>query len=505
MDINKVTAFDNTNNDVTIVTDPKTINVRAKDMAAMVEYWDKTDAIVEGYETIKAAGKTYLPKFAEEDESDYKVRLNLTKFTNVYRDVLEGLATKPFEEEVQVLKDEKNPIPPVISDFAENVDGAGNNLTMFSAQTFFNGINSAIDWIFVDYPTFDPETVRTIADQKAQNIKPFWSHVLGRNVYEARSEIIGSDEILSYIKIFEPGVSGPDRFRIFQRTTAGVVTWELWEKNPQEQNGSEKQFFRIGFGTLSIDIIPMVPFATGRRDGKSFKYFPAMRDAADLQIDLYQDESALKFIKTMAGYPMLAGNGVKPEKGADGKPMKLAVGPMRVLYSSPDASGSHGEWKFIEPSATSMEFLQKSITETKQDLRELGRQPLTALTGQLTVITTAVAAGKARSAVSAWALALKDALENALEITAKYFGLADYEAQINVFTEFDTLTEGGADLTELGKARDRNDISQETYWLELKRRKVLSPEFDAEEEKKRLLDSIPSDNITPTPNKPAGG
>jgi hypothetical protein len=162
-----------------------------------------------------------------------------------------------------------------------------------------------------------------------------------------------------------------------------------------------------------------------------------------------------------------------------------------VLYGVPDGAGGAGEWKFIEPTANSMEFLKKSIDSTKQDLRELGRQPLTALSSQLTTVTTSIAAGKAKSAVTAWALGLKDALENALLITMKWMNV-QYEPEVNVYTGFDNVMDDGSDLEALGKARERGDLSQETYWAELKRRKVLSPEFKAEDEFKRILNEMPS-------------
>lgn len=511
-----IKAFDNSVPGRTMTKDE--ILARTKDIASMVSYWDKTDAIVEGYDAIKKGGTDYLPQFYDENKEDYNTRLGLAKFTNIYRDVLEGLATKPFEEEVSLLKDDKGKIeaPQPIQDFCENVDGSGNNLTMYGAATFFNGINSALDWIFIDYPTTDTSAVLTVADAKAANIRPFWSHVLARNVLEVKSQIIGGVEVLSYMRILEPGNGTPDKVRIFKRDKdTKIVTWELWRPNEKKLD----EFLLEQEGMLTIDVIPLVPFVTGRRDGKTWKFFPVMRDAADLQISLYQDESALQFIKTMAGYPMLAANGMKPAMESDGKtPKKLAVGPSKVLYGVPDAAGNHGQWTYIEPSAQSMTFLQSSIKETKNDLRELGRQPLTAQSGQLTVITTAVAAGKARSAVSAWALALKNALENALNITAMWMKI-DYQAQVNVYTEFDDITESRNDLQELGNARGRNDLSQETYWEELKRRKVLSPEFDPDVEKLRLLESIPSGNgldttVDPktgmpvkitTPIKPAGG
>ena len=465
---------------------------RGKDIASMVPYWDKVNAIVEGQDAIKAASTDFLPKFPDESQKDYEYRLSLAKFTNIYRDTLEGLSCKPFEEEITLLGGDK--IPSEMSEFVKDVDGSGNNISVFSALTFFNGINSAIDWILVDYPKASP-TIRTMADQKAANIKPFWSHILAKNVLEVKTEIIGVKEVISYFRLLEPAieVGGQDCVRVFTRI-GNTVTWELFEKVDKPAK-PEDQFILIDSGTLSIGLVPVVPFVTGRRDGKSFKFFPVMRDAADLQITLYQDESALQHIKALAGYPMLSANNMKPAKAEDGKTnVKVAVGPMRILYGTPDGSGGYGEWKFIEPNANSMEFLQKNIDKTKQDLRELGRQPLTALSSQLTNTTTSIAAGKAKSAVTTWALGLKDALQNALYLTMLWMRMgSEWEPQVNVYTGFDNVLDNGSDLDALDKARGRGDLSQETFLAELKRRKVLSPEFNFEDERGRLLEEVPGE------------
>lgn len=466
---------------------PEDMDKRSAESAIMLPYWDLTDSIVEGIHAMRRAGKIYLPKFPSESDEDYKFRLSCSKMTNVYRDVVEALASKPFEDEVRL---EGDSIPPELEEFIENVDGSGNNISVFSSLTFFNGINSAVDWIFIDYPTNDPDAIITIADQKAAGVRPFWSHVLGRNVLEARSGIIDGNEVLEYIRILEP-VTG--HVRVFNRDAFGV-TWELWEKQEKPKN----EWVMIQSGKLSIDVIPLVPFATGRRDGRTFRYFPAMQDAADLQQQLYIQESALEFAKIMAAHPMLAGNGVKPERDAAGNVKKLSIGPASVLYAPPGGDGSSGSWAFIEPSATSLKFLADDISSTKQDLRELGRQPLTAQSGNLTTITTAVAAGKAKSAVGAWALALSDALENAMVITCKWLGIdtATYDPEVFVYHDFDNFTEGAADLEQLRKARDAGDLSQETYWKELKRRRVLSSDFDDDEERERILAEIPGDDLT---------
>jgi hypothetical protein len=140
-----------------------------------------------------------------------------------------------------------------------------------------------------------------------------------------------------------------------------------------------------------------------------------------------------------------------------------------------------------------MTFLAADVKETINQLRELGRQPLTAQSGNLTVITTAVAAGKAKSAVSAWALILKNALENAMSMTCMFMGVK-FQPEVNVFNEFDDVTDDGKDLDTLNTARTNRDISQPTYWQELQRRKVLSPEFDKDHETELLLAEAPADD-----------
>ncbi len=472
--------------------------MRAKDNAMMVDYWDKVETIIDGIDGFRAAGTKYLPRFIDEAGNEYNFRLKLTKVTNVFRDIVDSLSAKPFQEECTLVADENTVIPPDLEEFIEDVDGASNNLTTFASNIFFNGIANAIHWIFVDFSQSDG-TIRTKADEKAAGIRPYWSHVLARNVLDARVTIINGKETLTFIKIYEPG--DPDHVRIFQRDGAGNVTWSVYVKTDIKDPLTQSQFVLESEGAVTIDVIPLVPFMTGRRDGRTFRLFPSLKDAADLQIDLYQNESALKFAKTLTGYPMLSASGVKPAMMADGTTVKrVAIGPNRVLYAPPvnGGTGRPGRWEYIEPSAESLKFLAEDIKHTIEQLRELGKQPLTSQAG-LTVISTSVAAGKSNSAVKTWALGLKDALENAMVVTCLWLNITQdqFQPSVSVFTEFDDFTDG-KDVEALQGMRypsngAQADISQETYWEEMRRRGILSPEFDAETEEARLLEELPGD------------
>ena len=476
----------------------ETFETRGTDSAFMLPYWEKVDAVMDGVEGMKLRGSEFLPKFRDEENEDYKFRQSCAKFTNVYSDIVEGLAAKPFEQAVQLIDDKTDQpaIPDTIKDFIWDVDGSGNNLTVFASHTFLQGINNAVDWIMVDHDKRDPN-IRSVADAKRAGLRPYWSHILARNVLNVLSRMESGNEVLTYIKILEPGE--PQHIREFERTDSydnsgrktTIVEWRLWQKRTEPR----AEYVLIDSGDVSIGEIPMVPFITGRREGRRWRFHPPMRSAVELAINLFKQETELEYKATMSAYSMLAGNGIEQPKGPDGKPVgKLLVGPSKVLWSPPRADGGPaGRWEWIEPSSEILKFLEERVGKTIQNLRELGRQPLTASSSNITVITAAVAAGKAKSAVKAWAYMLGDTLENALLLTAKWMQ-ERYDPTIHVFAEFDDWMEG-EDIDALMGMHERSAISTQTLHEEMQRRGVLSSNFTNERETLRLLNELPRDSM----------
>jgi hypothetical protein len=456
-------------------------NKPGADWEAMVPYWNQVGTILEGAHAMREAGELYLPRFPNESQADYSFRRKSAKFTNVFRDILEGLASKPFAKELDI----EEGAPARFDAIVEDIDGRGNHLQVFAAETFFSGIGFAIDWILVDYTKSGG--AQTVAEEVAIGARPYWVHVPAKCVIDVQSEIMQGRERLSLVKIME----SDKRLRIFRRQMVGkegaektpVVSWEVLEEN---DNG---EWIRADGGILTLPEIPMVPFVTGRRKGAKWQFLPPMRDAADLQVELYQQESGLKHIKTLTCFPMLAGNGVTPDMTAAGAPKPVPVGPQAVLYAPMDSNGNHGEWKWITTEADVLRFLAEDVDTTIKQLREMGRQPLTAQSGNLTKITTAVAAAKGNSAVQMWALGLKDALELALKYTAMWLN-ESAEPTVSIHTDFgiSAMEEQAPGL--LIEARKNGDISGTTLRAELKRYGVLGAEFDEDAERAALLADV---------------
>lgn len=492
------------------------------DYQAMYPYWYSVQCLLGGVEAMRLGLQAFLPKFPKELDADYSFRLNNARLTNVFADILETLSAKPFMEELKIVDGSVGPEfvgdPDPKNDgkrkggLIDNIDGKGTHLHVFAHDTFYHGIANGLDWVFIDYPKAPGAAMRTVADEKDLKLNPYWYHIPAIHVLDVETDMVGSEEVFTYFRYYEPvsvraGYVTTKKKRIREITrlktsadgepnTYGDPTFTVWEYQEDTPGLTEiDKWQAIDKGTYTIGIIPVVPFLCGKRIGTTWQITPPMRAAVSLQIELYQEETGLKNTKTLVCYPMLAANGVNLT-GEDGKMVAVSIGPHTLLNAPPNpAGGSPGNWEFVEPSSESLKFVAGEADKLKQEIRELGRQPLTATSGNITVITSAFAAQRANSAIQAWAIMLKDCLENALQITALWLKSTD-EPEVRIGLDFDNGTDDKAnDVQALNVMRDRTppDLSQETYWEEMQRKGILSPEFDADAETKKLAKELPDD------------
>lgn len=493
------------------------------DHRAMRSYWDTVSDILGGEETMRAGAERYLPRFPNESKDNYLYRCRNSKLTNVFRDVVENLAAKPFSKPCQLIEPDK--LPQSVRDLAEDIDGRGNNMHVFASRAFFSGIAKAYDGILVDFPKVKPGL--TVAQEKKVGARPYWVHVPAENIVAAYTAMIDGKEQYVHVRLLEPAIIREgyeevcvQRVRVLDRAetvtkdeatgvetrTYGEATFQLWEKRAVKRGEKKSSWAIVDQGPITIGVIPFVVFATGRRIDTTMRFQPALKDCAELQVQLYQEETNLKLAKEQTCFPMLAANGITPPIGKDNQPLPVPTGPGAVLYAPMADNGEHGEWATLEPTAQSLKFLSDECKETGQKIRELGRQPLTAQTGNLTVVTTAFAAQKGNSAAQAWALALKDSLEQAWRFTGLWLK-ETVAVGVSVFTDFSIENDDGSAMTRLVTMAEKGKLSNETLWEEGKRRGELSAEFTAEREWERLReqgpDPLSEEDLSGTKPKPA--
>lgn len=494
------------------MTDQPTPATPSSDYLAMSDFWGMVRDILGGVPSMRNNCACYLPKLPEESDPDHKMRVALSPFTNIYGDISGNLASKPFAKDLALSEDAAEAIAGApgkdkvrTGGLVENIDAQGNSLHVFASNSFKEGVDKGLTWILVDFTRARQDGARPLsqAEEQAQGLRPYWVHMPPENVIAAYSVAVGGVDTLFHVRVLEEsrerdgfGEKHVRRVRVMDRAFTGLsgdgtpsalgpATWALYEE--QKVDGKDKpEWVLIDRGAYSIGIIPMVPVFIGQRVGSSFRVVPPLRDLAYMQVEEYQQEANLKSISMLTAFPMLAGNGVTPPVDAQtGQAIMVPVGPRRVLFAPPNADGDHGEWKFIEPSAESLKFLEERLNTFRDQMRDLGMQPLAR--ANLTVVTTSNLSRKASSQVQKWAILFEDALDRALAITAMWLGIKD-ETSATLYKDFAVEAEEGAELDALLKAEGQSVVSKRTVAEEFKRRGVLSDAYDFDQEQVRIAD-----------------
>ena len=479
-------------------------SVKSSDYMDMEPFWLMTAHITGGVKTMREAGETYLPRFPAEPKGDYKLRCRDARMTNVFSDVVENLARRPFQKPV-TLTDTSSP---ELIEFAKDVNGRGDNLHTFTGKLFQQALIDGITWLMVDYTRLMPRQALSQTQARDIGVRPLWVHYLASEAYAVYTDQIDGIEQFVEARFHERAIERDgfaekpiERMRVFQRPrfddgTYGPAQWTLWRKLESRASVQSKIMWEIEDGPhdLGIEIIPLIGIVFGNRKGSTWSVNPPMRDAAYLQIELYQQENGLKNVRNQSAFPMLAANGMSPPIGPDGTTAPVLTGPSAILWGMESESGG-GEWKYVEPSSQSLQFLREDVKDTIREIRELGRQPLTVQSGNLTVITTAVAAKKGNTAVQAWVGILAHDLEMAFMITAQWMQIRDPKVGVAIYTDFDLGIgddESFKQVLELGTG-DNPLISREAVISEAQRRGILGPNYDAVEDLK-ILDRSPAED-----------
>jgi hypothetical protein len=148
------------------------------------------------------------------------------------------------------------------------------------------------------------------------------------------------------------------------------------------------------------------------------------------------------------------------------------------------ATNENAKLTFVEHNGSAMAAGDKDLQNLEFQMQNQGLQLLVPQHGQ-TATGEIRDDAKEMSPLAMMANALGDALEMALGFMAEYEGLgADTGGSVDVNTDFGIV--GAGDFATLLNAVNQLQISRQTFWAELKRRRILSDDFDPEVEADRI-------------------
>lgn len=431
----------------------------------MAPKWRMIDALLGGTATMRAMGETYLPKHPHETPENYKNRLAATTLLNMTELTLESLVGKPFSDPLK-LKGE----PAAIATFQEDVDMQGTNLHVFARGWMREGIAKGFSHVLIDMPkTHVPEGVqRTLADDQAENMRPYWSRICPENVlFISYSDVSGQMQP-NHVRLFEPIVVRYG-FTEVQKIQIRVLEPGTWMVYQQRIDANKKVFWDlIDSGVTGLNYIPFVTFYANEEGPMLAK--PPLEDLAHLNIRHWQSTSDQMNILTVARFPMLAVSGAHDI----GQGNNMTIGPRQLLATRAE----NGKFYYVEHSGAAIESGAKDIEKIEQDMAAYGAEFLRKRPGGTTATARALDSAEASSPLQDMTLRFKDSLEHLISMTADWMKEPD-TTEVIIATDFGPDDVKDVDMRTLAEMRRNRDISRDQFIIELQRRGALADDFDA--------------------------
>lgn len=460
---------------------------------AMVDDSAAVRALVAGTKAMRAAGVKYLPKEVAESDEAYKARLGRSFLFNATGKTVDDMTGKVFAKEI-ILGDD---VPDDLKAFAENIDLTGRHLNVFARDVFADMMQTGIGYIYVDMP---PKVQRgdgkpaTIEDERRANLRPYLTYIPLEKLIGWRSEMIDGVETLTQVRILET-VSEPDgnylEKEIPQIRVVMPGSWETYRKNAKDEWVQHEQ------GTISLDRIPLVPVYVNRTEFMQGK--PPLAKLAELNIAHWQSSSDQRNILHVARVPILFGAGFDEDD-------TLVIGASEMVRTS----NADAKLTYVEHNGAAIEAGDKDLKNIEFQMQTMGLQLLIPQPGGKTATGEIRDDAKENSPLAMMARGLQDALEQAFGFMAEFLGgtfksKKDNGGSIVVNTDFGIQAGANNDAQMLLDAVNAGQLDQETFWIEWKRRGILSDSFDAKTAKARLAEESPTLDSGPGKGMDLGG
>ena len=448
-------------------------NPRLEGIAAK---WAKVETLWNGTDSLKDAGKEFLPQEPKEPDENYAIRLQRSVFYNKYRSSVETSVGKLFVKPIVVSE-----LPVELEDTLENIDAEGSTFNVFAKRIATDAMHFGIGYIVVDYPF--AEEGSTLTDPS-----PYWVRIDPLSVTDVQVSFVDGIETLTRFAFTETiqCMSQSNLQTSYETKEQTKVLYLDNNNNPAFAviNNEDKV---IAEGTITngaglpMSALPVVPVYGNKIE--PFVGSPVLLDLAELNIAHWQDYSDIRNINHITSLPMLVLKGDTMSFESDGTAKQIVISPGSVI----PIRDSAGDAKWIEHSGTSISTSLALLESLEDKMNVMGMEVMNSGSGSETATGRVIDAQAVHSKLKCIALDLENSLENALNFTSEYQGILQSDVEVIINTHFaDAAID--SDMTNVLTLHDRGIVNKDTVLDEAKRKSIVSDETVI------VPDALPIDN-----------
>jgi len=353
----------------------------------------------------------------------------------------------------------------------------GSSADAFYREVFRDMLVKGMSYVYVDYPRTAEDM--TLADEMNAGFRPYCVHIKAEQLINAVSGMVNGRKALIRAHILET-VSIPDgqwgTKKINQIRVLYPGAWQLWRSKSEKSGGG---WFIFDEGLTSLDYIPLVPIY-----GKKIGFFGGvspLQNLANLNRAHWQSLSDQMNITHVARVPILFGPGFNEGDS-------LAVGAKSAILGP-----NESELMYVEHTG-------KAIEAGMNELRDLEDRMMLESLEMLNTNSSYTAKEKSldisdiNCSLQDLAIKLQRMIERVNNIMCDWDGI-ERSGKVVVNTDFGLQLRDGSESNILLKMRQNKSISINTFHKEMKRRGILSPDFDSENDIKLLEQEKIKDNL----------
>jgi len=453
---------------------------RTRAVLDMMKGWEIMKAVTEGTDYLRQNSEAFLPLEPREDYDAYLARVNRAVFSPFTQRLIRAATGLVLRKPITLTGD-----PYWTEMFKMDVDGCKSDLDEYARRILMCSLTYGQSHILVDYPA--PSGARSLAEERAQDRRPYWIEVDPTNLYGwrldresnygnliqariAEKAVLPSgqfgEKVFDQIRVIEPG-----RYRVFRKKEQLEEMYDVSDNSSVgefEVATTDKDYKQVESGSFSLGEIPLVTIYSGKTDNLVSK--PPLLDIAYLNIAHFQRQADLIHSLHVASQPMLV------MEGYDDQTKDLAISVNYAMATQPG-----NKVYYVEPASSAFDAQSAEIKELQMQMATLG---ISTLSQQKFVAESADARRLDRvdtnSMLAMVSMELEQKLQKAFNLSAEYVGIEPPEVKIS--RDFDIERLIGQDITALTSLFDQQVIDREEFRDILVQGEVLPTANEAKSE-----------------------
>lgn len=470
------------------------VSAHHPDYDRMAPLWADCRNTTRGQRAMRAAGETYLPKLAGENDGDYRSRIKRSDFFNATWRTIAGLSGMAFR------KEPSRDLPAIVEGYSEDINLAGVSLDALAELVMTEVLEVGRCGLLVDHPPM-PDAASGLSKALAEllGLRPSIQFYPAESIINWRFKRVANRWVLAMVVLTETADISTDefeikteaRFRVLDLDDAGLYRQRVYAVRESKDVLIDEPIYPL------MNNAPMtsIPFAIIGRSGKGDEIDePPLIDLVDANVAHYQVNSDYRHGLHFTALPTLFLTGVVQEPGS----APFYVGGQAAITSAhPDANG-----KFIEYTGQGLGAIEKALASLERRMAILGARMLADEKLQAeTLGATQIKRSGENSVLAQIAIAVSKSIEWALGVMLEWSG-GSGTVRYEINRDFNPLMLDAQQLTALVGAWQNGAVSDRELFDLLQRGDVIEGEKDFELHQEELTQNTSVPRPTPA-NDPA--